>query len=523
MHRRLFQKVTAGLGVIVLLCLMVRLELTGQPTAEARQPSILLPAAIGATAPPVLKLSSDFPHVVPTPPGGLTPGQQQPWFDTFSFQEFIALNWPAVPGQRGVPKNPNDQAAFKAAFIPNPSGNYPQVVWGSWKQAYELFEQGSVRPSAWSSFSAVLPCVNPGTTAPKTFLDATPNDINESFQSPLIDQSRNYARYEIRINEPEYNLIRGDDSQPTSWLYIAQNLAQATPLTFPISTSTTFGAVEVKAAWKPMTARDDPMRYYVVNALVLVDPVTKRAQYQKMGLVGFHIAHKTAPFSEWVWSTFEQVDNVQAPPGITPSYNSGSGPPQPNGFDYEPPKFQNTFDPSPKPVQVSRVNPILTTPPSFSTTDLNASFQALVDGTVWKNYQLISTQWPTKPAQFKLPGSSPPANGKYPGDCGLPFPSDRVANTVIETYQQGPTTSPNGNSCMSCHYVTARTDFSWVLQLRSHKAISPSQQGTFLATGRFAKDRALEAFSGMGPSDAEHATPLLRAVESLNLEKVHAK
>jgi hypothetical protein len=473
------------------------------------------PSAAGGrdtgNAPPAPKLTSDFPHLVPEPPAGLTPEQERPWFDTFSWQEFIALNWPTEDGKRGVPKGPNDAAAFKAAFTPDAAGNYPQVVWGSWKQAYELFEQGSTRPTPWSSFGAVLPCPNPAPAPPKTFLDATNFDINESFSQPLIDQNKNYARYEIRLNETEYGFIRGQDGQPSSWLYLTTNLFKA-PVTMPISTDNVMGAVEVKAAWKPMSTNDDPKRYYVVNALVLVNPQTRQAQYQKLGLVGFHIAHKTTPFTEWVWSTFEHVDNVAAPKGFKPSYNNGTPqPPTPSGFDQRPPAFNGTFLKSPTPVQVTRVNPIPKTPATFSTVDLNAAFQKLLSGTVWQNYQLIATQWPTKPAQFKLPKNG----GKYPGDSGIPFPSAGVANTVIETYDQVATTLPTGNSCISCHYVTAFTDFSWVLAQRSHATITPPNQEQFLTRGRLDQNRALDAISKLGGADEAKAAPLRRALETI--------
>src|SRR5262245_41741304 len=100
-------------------------------------------ASIGVaqTAPPLPKavLSGNLPHVVPPIPSGLTPEQARPYFDIFSWQSFLALNWPAVAGKRGVAIGPNDPNAFKAAFRPNPTGNYPTVVWGTWKQAYELF------------------------------------------------------------------------------------------------------------------------------------------------------------------------------------------------------------------------------------------------------------------------------------------------------------------------------------------------------------------------------------------------
>ncbi len=494
-----------------------------EDAVRAQRPFKTERAANGLAVPPVPTLSSDFPHLVPQPPDGLTPEQERPWFDTFSWQEFIALNWQATDGQRGVAKNPNDRAAFKAAFAPNAAGDYPQVVWGSWKQAYELFEQGSVRPTPWSSFDSILPCSNPLPTTPKTFLDATPLDINQSFSFPLIDQSQNYTRYEIRINEPEYSLIRGQDNQPTSWLYLTSNMVQASPITFPMSTDTVQGSVEIKAAWKLMTPNDDVKRYYVVNALTLINPATKQSQYQKMGLVGFHIAHKTSPFTEWVWLTFEHNDNIVASPGIKPSYNNGTPQPAtPNGFDHKPPLYSGSFTTPVVSVQVTRVNAIATTPAMFSTSDLNRTFQNLLQGTVWHNYQLVATQWPTMPSQFKLPGISSSA-GKYPGDCGVPFPTTGVANAVIETYDQGPTTRPTGNSCMSCHYQTATTDFSWVLADRNHAVVPPESQNRFLAVDRFAPNRALNAIEQLGPGTAAKQALLTRPLKLLNARQAEAQ
>lgn len=474
------------------------------PRAEARAPAVGLSASAQANAePPAPKLSSDLPHLVPEPPDGLTPEGERPWFDTFSWQEFIALNWQAVDGKRSMPLNPNDVGAFQAAFKPRADGIYPTVVWGTWKQAYELFEQGSSTPTPWDSFQAVLPCINPAPTPPKTFLDATVNDLNQSFAVPLIDQSRNYARYEIRINEPEYTKILGN-----GW-YNRTKLTQAlqTPGTvvFPMSDDQKFGAIELKAAWKPMTESDDLSRFYIVNALVL-DPNTKQATYQKMGLVGFHIAHKTTPFREWVWSTFEHVDNVQVPEGIHPSYNNGTATPAtPKGFDYKPPKFTSTLPPSPNPVQVTRVNAVPTTPAGFSTAELNTKFQNLLAGTIWKNYQLITTQWPTQPQTFKL-------GGQYPTECGSPFPGSDpvaaknvVANTVIETYDQTPRPL---SSCMACHYAAASTDFSYVLILRASVLPAPASQAEFLASGRFEEDRAFLKMLSQPRAAALAAAPL---------------
>jgi hypothetical protein len=444
------------------ICLSAAVTVGLMMVAAGQQPGRAENVVQKAAAPPTPLLSGQLPHVVPPPPGGLTPEQERPWFDTFSWQEFIALNWPAVANQRGVPDHPDDPQVFKDAFKPNDQGTYPTVVWGTWKQAYELFEQGSQRPTPWNSFQAVLPCSNSSGTPPLTFLDDTPNDMNQALSNPLIDQKQEYTRYEIRFNMAEYNAIRGDDNQPSSWLYITTNLNNALPITFPMSHPTTYGAIELKAAWKPITASDDKKRYYIVNALV-IDPATNTCSNQQMGLVGFHIAHKTAPFTEWVWSTFEQVDNVT---GATPSFNNGTpNPPTPNGYDVATPLYPPLISPPQrKAVQVTRVNAIPTTPPMYSTVDLNASFQQLVAGTVWANYQLIATQWPTKPQNFNR-------GGTYPQDCGSPFPQDGVANTTAETYFQ--TLGSGLNSCMNCHYQTADTDFSWVLALRAHAAVAP--------------------------------------------------
>jgi hypothetical protein len=78
----------------------------------------------------------------------------------------------------------------------------------------------------------------------------------------------------------------------------------------------------------------------------------------------------------------------------------------------------------------------------------NDRFQnhALVKDTVWKNYQLVATQWPTNPQA---------------GGTGEPFPKSGVANVTMET-------AVPSNSCMICHGHTQNTDFVWVLRLRVH-------------------------------------------------------
>ena len=60
------------------------------------------PAASPSTSPSVARLSGILPVVVNIPSSVMTPEQARPFFDDFSWRTFIALNWPAAPGKRGV-------------------------------------------------------------------------------------------------------------------------------------------------------------------------------------------------------------------------------------------------------------------------------------------------------------------------------------------------------------------------------------------------------------------------------------
>ena len=215
------------------------------------------------------------------------------------------------------------------------------------------------------------------------------------------------------------------------------------------------GSIEVKSAWREFTASDDAAtrsRFYRVNAMVQ-DYRTGSGAVKELGLIGMHIVQKTPLRPQWVWSSFEHVDNVpaigQSPtPGSKFTLNNAD----PARQSLEPAtktdavKDSNyltasgepiiTFNggmPAGIPMQVVRKLPIAT-----QTSATNTRYQNKLSGTVWANYMLVVTQWPTDVAA---------------GD-GQPFPADpkgisgdlSVANTTMETYFQ------NSTSCMTCHH-----------------------------------------------------------------------
>ena len=427
---------------------------------------------------PTPVISGNVPRQVVITGNPATPQDARPFFDNFSWESFIALNWPALSTARGVPDQPNNTSIFFNA----PNGT--PVVWGTYKDSFDLFGQKDQRPSPWNENGPIAPC--PGVAAgQKTLIFTTKGETplmqtKQAFSFPLVDQQSNYVYFDIRYDEAEYNFIRGQDSDPTSWLYLLKNLApkENTPtgVQMPMTTTATLGSIMVKAAWRISTPKDDPKRFYAINAQIY-DAQKQACTPATVLLVGLHIAHKIDPFPEWVWSTFEQVDNVPPDPDVTPkpspppngySFNNGTDTPKTTGgYDYKPP-LPAAGQPTPKPVQVTRVNPIPNTPAKQSTRDVNAYYQQLLKGTVWQYYQLAITQWP-------VGGTGNPFilmqnGGVYPQNAGGAFPVNGAVNTTMETYFQiqNDAAGAGGNSCMSCHYRAGQSDFSWGLNRRAH-------------------------------------------------------
>jgi len=413
-------------------------------------------SAASDTAPAAdLMPGADIPFVVPPPQQG------HPTFAEFAWREFIALNWPSKMNGDVPVRGEPDRALQLGDATDRPR------VWETWKTDWELFGFGGAtppQPSPWTDWTTpgIEPC--PGMTLPPgrkvlTSQGTTSSKLrglNQAIAGPLLDQHRNYARYEIRLNQNEYETIVSKE-----W-FLADKLPKS-PAVIVLDSSAPgkYGAMELKAAWRELAEGDDASRFYVAPAWKL-DPGTARCVETRVALVGFHIAHKTTPFTQWVWSTFEHVDNVPPNPGaldpkVKYSFNNGTTtPPSPNGFDRVPAALKQGMplpprdDPARNPIQVTR---FLATPGEVGEANQKFRDAAPVKGTVWANYILVNDQWPTDP------GST---TGAYPAGAGRPFPENRVSNTTMETYYQNlPTTDPL-NSCMSCHFLAVKRDYSYL-------------------------------------------------------------
>src|SRR5206468_1937411 len=125
---------------------------------------------------------------------------------------------------------------------------------------------------------------------------------------------------ELRMNQDEFNFI--DSKQ----LWDSKN--QTADINFqPVGSNDdkTFGPIEVKGAWKILPGPNERFHTRTVE-VAWPNPAKKDSflchQYT-MGLVGLHIAHKTKNAPQWIWSTFEQVDNYS---GSNPSFTDPNCP-----------------------------------------------------------------------------------------------------------------------------------------------------------------------------------------------------
>jgi cytochrome c len=344
----------------------------------------------------------------------------------FSWQEFIALNWPARNDERGVPdwRKKISDAGMR--------------VWETWKEEYEVYLKDGAEPTDWNAPQR-LPagCDMEGVT--KHFfrtrkiddvLDATLQAAAATGTLPatLTDQKRHLVRYEIRLNKVIFDYIYKNR------LYNGNIQNQATDISFPD------GSILIKAAWREVSA-DEERFYHTVTACVCDkdqngQPVN--CQKKRMGLVGFHIAQKTYSSPQWIWSTFEQINNVPDPQATGhPSFYN------PRCRDCVPNRQTARGTPN----QIVRTDLIPAKDPDCSqylqAVDnvrlLNTEVQQALakNNSVFRYYQLINTQWPLPPRNTKTPtvfAAQPAA----------------LANTTMESFVQ-PT-----SSCMGCHAM-ART------------------------------------------------------------------
>ncbi|AOS37929.1 hypothetical protein A0U95_03915 [Pseudomonas brassicacearum] len=368
----------------------------------------------------------------------------QDLFDQYSWQLFIAVNWPAQAGQRGDPdcsKQPGDPG---------------YTVWQTYKTVEETFLPRGADPGPWNTpqLAKSLGIINIAALKNSSQVNA----VDQAVGGWLIDQAGNPTYYDISANETSYNYIVANQ------FYNADVVSRANNIYFP------YGVIEVKSSWRILTPNDNASRYLTMLARVATfDDQGQRTGVTEayLGLVGLHVITKVNGYPQWIWSTFEQIDNVppktlvngawvdQPTSGTAYSYFNASAPAatlNQSPCDWQTqgahlvcvPKPGTTFQ-TPNPL--NRYTPI-----AEITNEVNARYRSDpgLQRSVLKYYQLITTQRPLMPDNPSNP-------------LGQPTPA-LSANVTMESYIQ-----PN-SSCMNCHSMATpvkspyKSDYSYLFK-----------------------------------------------------------
>ncbi|NUQ28961.1 MAG: hypothetical protein HOQ35_10660 [Acidobacteriaceae bacterium] len=375
-------------------------------------------------------------------------------FDILSWQAFLALNWPQQSYE-------SPESSLNAT-----SG---QPLWSYWVPIEKIFLPNGARPQfPWDPAQQVKDAATNGIPLTMTKAawrqQASASDNFQAFSGPLVDQNGKWARYEALVDPEEYEyLYKNELYSIDGQIRFSNRYVNQSEVSMPLNSGDKkHGSIEIKLSWKELGPNDDRSRFYTKRVRVELSEPTNGGppQYRTIdaGLVGMHIAMRTESSPEWIWSTFEQIDNVRqnplehgglshanfmnpalknAPVNVLPAKNGDCT----NGTNCQT-WYENLTT---TPVQTSRVqvplqhglNPI-DDKITEAVAELNKQVQALLhsQGSVFQYYELIGTQWPVHkfaPAYAGGQGSAPESiTNKTPGDVVPVF----LVNTTMETYFQ---------------------------------------------------------------------------------------
>lgn len=388
-------------------------------------------------------LSPDLPHDV-------APDATPDDFESFSWQSFVALNWPA--GRDGEPLDVaigSDPGAWRVwQFYPTPDAVF---LPDGQRPRYEIGEPipDACRRQLPDERLAKLRRVVRMTSKASQAIAGVNSDMEAVVNRPLIDQNLNFIVVEIRLNPDEFRYIVRHGFYDAG----VQKALKAKAIELPAgSIDGEVGAIEIKVAWRFLDAerdRDILGRYYTERVPVYVHPQNTLdgkplcIPEALLGMVGFHISHKTRTRPEWIWSTFEQVDNVARGPGLPAHRTPTLRDPRCNDrymcpVNQVPPSPFGWSPVEPYAIEVAATQVVRTIGIPERVRRINEIWQEKLrraaPESVWQYYELVGTQWPSKPEELD------PAQLQF----GDPVPTV-LSNTTMETYLQ-PT-----SSCIGCH------------------------------------------------------------------------
>lgn len=355
-------------------------------------------------------------------------------------------------------------------------------VFETLKPDWETFLPNAVQPGPWNAYPDVAgPCANHPHIEPGALVLASFSEFGNLTEvdsaglgNVLVAQNWTYVRYLAAYDRKVFDTIVERNLYNLNFVGAIVPPVPGTPV--PASAVQPEGALTVKSAWIELPERGDssrghidPSRFYIRQDAWLQDPQTLACRNATVGLVGLHLVYKTSSRPQWIWSTFEHVDNVPEkddPPGKTYTFNDGNpgtrmtDGPEP---DYQIPRPHGAPGPGipPRPYQVERLQEI-----SAATLAANRAWATELStlGSVWRYYKLVTTQWPSFPS---APNQDATHAGPLPSCGGRDVTA--TANTTLETFLQTNKHCDPGLTCMGCHNAARATDFVWSVPLNPNQ------------------------------------------------------
>ncbi|CAH0991025.1 hypothetical protein SIN8267_01126 [Sinobacterium norvegicum] len=426
-----------------------------------------------------------------------TPSDQDT-MNCYAWQMFISLNWPVDsrwPVNSEAAGEPDRTHTIASWGVPDASTGLASTptVWESFKVTSDIFLAKAKKPTPWGVIAGdnsgctplngsasitnktvkhlVLSSKNsaPHHRAPRHHNTSNASVSDEIMQATggwLTDQSSNLVYYERSVGKAEFDYIMQNQLYNADKQYaLATNALGNNPSGFilpegelyrgndpgKIQQQEDLGSFELKAAWRILTGQKTLYPRYLTTLAYLTDPETKKCSEQIIGLVGLHIIHKTPSFPDFVWTTFEHIDNVPDANQPTPAKGYAFNNPHCDNRQCPPNKARiscqgsqcNPLFPMTIPVQVTREQPAT---PAIQ--QLNSDVQSMIrqktgGKSVFQYYQFINVLWDASP-NINSSNSGPAATipirfGTFTSQSAL-----TVANTTLETYAQQ-------DSCNDCH------------------------------------------------------------------------
>ena len=428
-------------------------------------------------------------------------------FNEYSWQAFVAIQWPRDTAGNALPNFTDDGTS----------------TWLGWKEAFQVYRADGQKPACWgcprdasglgihgdllndTDSRIVLSSKTPTHTGNFNIADET----DQAFAGELYDQNGNLVVYEVLMNEAEFDYVLQNSLYNING-QINYSKKNDTLANFPKGdyANGTIGATEIKFAWKVLEDTDIKERYYRDKGYIEVVKDGKTTLVLKdLGMIGMHISQKTPTGSQWVWSTFEHIDNLDeneveidgTVKRIHPTLRDPKCEICPANADITNGSSYNYVDDKNRPYwEVWTKDPAPSTPggtqdstsvkyyANYGNTlktqafrmvniptrvaDINAQMQAYFkqQNSVWQYYQLIDTQYPLHQNMQPSPNSeddyvlAKSVTNKPGGDPNIALLTNITMETFFQSGNQSASNLMEANpdsdinifgteSCMGCH------------------------------------------------------------------------